>query len=235
MVWGRILPDRARRDHRRCGSSQPGSASRRRRRMARMAGGRRVACSTTCYTGFLFAQGSGARSLAGPSSRPSICWRRRSRRALRRCCIGARSCRASRPRHRCAPLPLVLIAAMVVHLGLLAFENLARARARRATASSRSSAIRRGPFARLFWGGAIAVSIAAVIVVAWRRRIPSALALGRGARAGRQLRVGIRLGRGRTVGAALMRLQISEFRLQIDCGIADSLPCQSPICNQSEI
>jgi Ni/Fe-hydrogenase subunit HybB-like protein len=73
-------------------------------------------------------------------------------------------------------LPLVLIAAMVVHLVLLVFENLVAPSPTRHRELA-VSAIRRGPFARLFWGGAIAVSIAAVVVSALASAIPSALAL----------------------------------------------------------
>src|SRR5947199_337994 len=60
-------------------------------------------------------------------------------------------------------LAVTLIAAMVVHVGLILFENLI------APSPSRHhqlavAAIRRGAFARLFWAGAIAAAFASIAV-----------------------------------------------------------------------
>ena len=99
--------------------------------------------------------GAGARPLAGAARRPSTCSRRRSSKA-RRCCCWRRCSRASaiRASRACSTVTLIVV----------------DARARRADRRSRTcstpsptrhrqlavDAIRRGAFARLFWGGAIA-------------------------------------------------------------------------------
>ena len=64
---------------------------------------------------------------------------------------------------------------MLVHLALVVFENLL------ATSPTRhhelaTHAIRRGAFARLFWGGAIATAAASAIVAALWMHVPPALA-----------------------------------------------------------
>ena len=65
---------------------------------------------------------------------------------------------------------------MVVHVGLILFENLI------APSPSRHhqlavAAIRRGAFARLFWAGAIAAAFASIAVAIASMRVPAALGL----------------------------------------------------------
>src|SRR5262249_33362112 len=69
-----------------------------------------------------------------------------------------------------------LVGAMIVHVALVVGEHVlgpAHTRHRQLA----TDAIRRGPFARLFWGGAIAAGAAAVIVAALAANVPARLAL----------------------------------------------------------
>jgi Fe-S-cluster-containing dehydrogenase component/formate-dependent nitrite reductase membrane component NrfD len=129
----------------------------------------------TCYTGFLFAQGLARDLWQGHLSTVDLLVQAIAEGAAALLIGGALVPRIASAASMRA-LPLVLIAAMVVHLGLLAYENLAAPSPTRHRELA-VSAIRRGPFARLFWGGAIAVSITAVVVSALASAIPSALAL----------------------------------------------------------
>jgi hypothetical protein len=66
-------------------------------------------------------------------------------------------------------LSLTLVGAMAVHIALIVFENLLMPSPTRHHELA-TAAIRRGPFARLFWGGSIvcaAVSVVAALVGAF--------------------------------------------------------------------
>jgi Fe-S-cluster-containing dehydrogenase component/formate-dependent nitrite reductase membrane component NrfD len=129
----------------------------------------------TCYTGFLFAQGLARDLWQGHLSTVDLLVQAIAEGAAALLIGGAlMPGLASAPSMRA--LPLVLIAAMVLHLSLLVFETLLAPSPTRHRELA-VSAIRRGPFARLFWGGAIAVSIVAVVVSALASTVPSALAL----------------------------------------------------------
>jgi Fe-S-cluster-containing dehydrogenase component/formate-dependent nitrite reductase membrane component NrfD len=126
----------------------------------------------TCYTGFLFAQGLARDLWQGHVSTVDLLVQAIAEGAAALLIGGALMPRIASAASMRA-LPLVLIAAMVVHLVLLVFENLVAPSPTRHRELA-VSAIRRGPFARLFWAGAIAVSIAAVVVSALASTIPSA-------------------------------------------------------------
>src|SRR2546422_103109 len=73
-------------------------------------------------------------------------------------------------------LAVILIGAMVLHLSFLVFENLLAPSPTRHHELA-VSAIRRGPFARLFWRGALVISILSIAVGAVATTVPFALAL----------------------------------------------------------
>jgi hypothetical protein len=79
------------------------------------------------------------------------------------------------PPHLTSALGFVLVGAMVVHIGLLVFENLV-AKSQTRHRELAISAIRRGPFARLFWGGAILVAALSVVAGIVGLAAPAALA-----------------------------------------------------------
>jgi len=129
----------------------------------------------TCYTGFLFKQGLARDLWQGHLSTVDLLVQAIAEGAASLLIVAALVPGIASPRSTGA-LPLVLIGAVVLHLGLLAFENLVAPSPTRHRELA-VSAIRRGAFARLFWGGAIAVSIVAVVVSALASTIPSVLAL----------------------------------------------------------
>jgi Fe-S-cluster-containing dehydrogenase component/formate-dependent nitrite reductase membrane component NrfD len=130
-----------------------------------------VLCSilTTGYTGFLFAQGL-ARDLwqGWPSTVDLIAQAIVEGSAvllLASLVPGIGDPRLTRA------LAATLLSSMVVHVGLIVFENLVApdtTRHRRLAVN----AIRRGAFARLFWGGAITVAAASVVAAALFSQIP---------------------------------------------------------------
>jgi hypothetical protein len=61
-------------------------------------------------------------------------------------------------------LAIVLIGALVLHVGFVAWDNLVAPSPTRHHELA-VSAITRGPFARPFWGGAIFVSIVAIVTI----------------------------------------------------------------------
>ena len=161
-----------------------------------------VVCSilTTGYTGFLFAQGL-ARDLWQGSQSTVDLFAQAIVEGSAVLLLASLIPGISDPRVT-RTLAATLIGAMLVHVGLIVFENLV------ATNTTRHrqlavDAIRRGAFARLFWGGAIAVAVASVVVALF---VADAGRPGdrRRPRARRQLRLGIHLGRGGTERAALM-------------------------------
>jgi Fe-S-cluster-containing dehydrogenase component/Ni/Fe-hydrogenase subunit HybB-like protein len=73
-------------------------------------------------------------------------------------------------------LGVALIASMIVHLSVIVFENLVAANHTRHRQLA-VNAIRRGAFARLFWGGAISAAVASIVVAALSARLPGGPAL----------------------------------------------------------
>jgi Fe-S-cluster-containing dehydrogenase component len=68
-------------------------------------------------------------------------------------------------------LAVTLIGSMTVHIAVIVFENLV-ATNHTPHRQLAVSAIRRGAFARLFWGGAIAVAVSSIVVAALFNRVP---------------------------------------------------------------
>jgi Fe-S-cluster-containing dehydrogenase component/formate-dependent nitrite reductase membrane component NrfD len=130
---------------------------------------------TTCYTGFLFAQGLARDLWQGPQSAFDLLVQALAEGAAALLLAAALVPRAAASR-TVGTLSVILIAAMAVHLAFVAFENLIAPSPTRHHALA-VSAIRRGPFARVFWGGAIVVSILSIVVTAFSTTMPMALAL----------------------------------------------------------
>jgi Ni/Fe-hydrogenase subunit HybB-like protein len=129
---------------------------------------------TTCYTGFLFAQGLARDLWQGPLSAFDLLAQAVAEGAAA-LLIAAALVPGIGGARVISALAVVLIGAMVLHLAFLVFENLLAPSPTRHHELA-VSAIRRGPFARLFWGGAILVSIAAIIVSALAGGVPFTLA-----------------------------------------------------------
>jgi formate-dependent nitrite reductase membrane component NrfD len=130
---------------------------------------------TTCYTGFLFAQGLARDLWQGPHATIDLLAQAIVEGAAVLLLVavipGATSNAALAP-----ALALTLVIAMIVHLILIVFENLlAPSPTRHHELATRT--IRRGSLARLFWSGAIAAALASVVVGAVSIRLPPALAL----------------------------------------------------------
>ena len=134
-----------------------------------------IACSilTTGYTGFLFAQGLARDLWQGWQSTVDL-FAQAIVEGSAVLLLASLIPGISDPRFT-PTLAATLIVAMLVHVGVIVFENLV------ATNTTRHrqlavDAIRRGAFARLFWGGAITVA-AASIVIALFSTIPGGPAL----------------------------------------------------------
>ncbi len=124
-----------------------------------------VVCSilTTGYTGFLFAQGLARDLWQGWQSTVDL-FAQAIVEGSAALLLASLVPSFADPRATGA-LGITLIVSMLVHVGLIVFENLV------ATNHTRHrqlavDAIRRGAFARLFWGGAIAIATISVIVAA---------------------------------------------------------------------
>jgi Fe-S-cluster-containing dehydrogenase component/formate-dependent nitrite reductase membrane component NrfD len=128
---------------------------------------------TTCYTGFLFAQGLARDLWQGPLSTIDL---------LAQAIVegSAVLLLAALVPATHADLQLVpslagtLVVATIVHLTLVVSENLV-ARNRTRHHALAVSAIRRGAFARVFWAGAIAAACVSAIVGALSTGVPTAL------------------------------------------------------------
>jgi Fe-S-cluster-containing dehydrogenase component/formate-dependent nitrite reductase membrane component NrfD len=109
-----------------------------------------VAILTTCYTGFLFAQGLARDLWQGPYAAVDLLAQAVAEGAaalmLASPFAGEASMRA---------LTLSLVAALAVHLGFITYENVVASSPTRHRELA-VAAIRRGPFSLLFWGAAIA-------------------------------------------------------------------------------
>ena len=108
-----------------------------------------VSILATCYTGFLFAQGLARDLWQGPHATFDLLAQAVAEGAavlmLASALVGGASARL---------LTMTLVGAMVVHIGFVSFENLLTPSPTRHHELA-VAAIRRGPFARLFWGGAV--------------------------------------------------------------------------------
>ena len=108
-----------------------------------------ISILATCYTGFLFAQGLARDLWQGPQATFDLLAQAVAEGAaallLVSAAVGSQSA---------AVLAMTLAAAMVVHLGFISFENLLMPSPTRHHRLA-VGAIRRGAFARLFWGMAI--------------------------------------------------------------------------------
>jgi len=129
----------------------------------------------TCYTGFLFAQGLARDLWQGHLSTVDLLAQAIAEGAAVLLIAAALAPGIAGPQ-AIGALPLVLIGAMLLHLAFLVFEHLVAPSPTRHRQLA-VTAIRRGAFARLFWGGAIAVSIVAIVVSAVASTVPIALAL----------------------------------------------------------
>jgi formate-dependent nitrite reductase membrane component NrfD len=110
-----------------------------------------VSILATCYTGFLFAQGLARDLWQGPQATFDLLAQAIAEGAAALLLASTFAGSVSAPL-----LATTLAGAMVVHLGFIAFENLLMPSPTRHHHLA-VGAIRRGPFAPLFWGVAIAV------------------------------------------------------------------------------
>jgi len=108
-----------------------------------------ISILATCYTGFLFAQGLARDLWQGPQATFDLLAQAVAEGAAALLLASAAAGRGS-----AAVLAMTLAAAMVVHLGFISFENLLMPSPTRHHRLA-VGAIRRGAFARLFWGMAI--------------------------------------------------------------------------------
>jgi Fe-S-cluster-containing dehydrogenase component/formate-dependent nitrite reductase membrane component NrfD len=135
-----------------------------------------VVCSvlTTGYTGFLFAQGLARDLWQGPQSTIDL-FAQAVVEGAAVLLLASLFPGMSDPRFTRA-LAITLIVSMLVHVALIVFENLIAPSATRHHHLA-VTAIRRGAFARLFWGGAIATAAAAVVVAALFSPLPGGLGI----------------------------------------------------------
>jgi Fe-S-cluster-containing dehydrogenase component/formate-dependent nitrite reductase membrane component NrfD len=137
-----------------------------------------VSILTTIYTGFLFAQGLARDLWQGPQSTLDL---------LAQAVVEGAAVlllAATVPAVGADPgvVPILvgtLTGGMVAHLAFVSFEHLV---AQSPTLHHRLavSAIRRGPFARLFWGGAIGLSVVSIVVGIFAAVLPLAPAIAAG-------------------------------------------------------
>ena len=137
-----------------------------------------VSLLTTCYTGFLFEQGLARDLWQGPQSTVDLL----AQAIVEGCAVLLLA--SFVPGVTAAPgvvatLAVTLVVAMLVHLALVAFENLVMPSPTRHHQLA-VDAIRRGPFAQLFWGGAIGTAAMSAIVGALWSGMPAAVALAAG-------------------------------------------------------
>jgi formate-dependent nitrite reductase membrane component NrfD len=123
-----------------------------------------VSVLTTCYTGFLFAQGLARDLWQGPQSAFDLLAQALAEGAAALLIAGALLPRGAEAR-LVTTLGIVLIGAMAIHVVFLVFENLLAPSPTRHRELA-VAAIRRGPFAIVFWSGAMLVSIASIVLAA---------------------------------------------------------------------
>src|SRR5438093_5078196 len=130
---------------------------------------------TTCYTGFLFAQGLARDLWQGPHSTVDLLAQAVIEGAA--VLLLASLVPGVGPDPALTPaLATTLAGAMSVHLALILLENLLTPSPTRHHELATSTIVR-GPLARVFWGGAVAVAILALVVAALWARVPPALGL----------------------------------------------------------
>jgi Fe-S-cluster-containing dehydrogenase component/formate-dependent nitrite reductase membrane component NrfD len=130
-----------------------------------------VLCSilTTGYTGFLFAQGLARDLWQGPLSTLDL-FAQAIVEGSAVLLLASLFPGLGDPRFTRA-LTLTLIVSMLVHVAVIVFENLLASNHTRHRQLA-VDAIRRGAFARLFWGGAIAVAVVSIVAAALVARLP---------------------------------------------------------------
>ena len=133
-----------------------------------------VSLLTTGYTGFLFAQGLARDLWQGPQSAVDLLAQAIAEGASALLVAAAVAPSLAGPGVLRA-LALTLVASLLVHVALIFFETVLSPSPTRHHELA-VSAIRRGPFARLFWGGSIGVAVAAIAVAAAFGDLPAALA-----------------------------------------------------------
>jgi formate-dependent nitrite reductase membrane component NrfD len=133
-----------------------------------------VSVLTTCYTGFLFAQGLARDLWQGPQSTIDLLAQAIAEGAAALLVATAVAPALAGP-GVLRTLALTLVVSLLVHMALLLFETVLSPSPTRHHELA-VSAIRRGPFSRLFWGGSIGVAVAAIAVAAAFGDLPAALA-----------------------------------------------------------
>jgi Fe-S-cluster-containing dehydrogenase component/formate-dependent nitrite reductase membrane component NrfD len=129
---------------------------------------------TTIYTGFLFAQGRARDLWQGRLATIDLLAQAVAEGAATHLIVTAFVPSLTTPDFVRA-LALTLTGAMIVHVALILFEHVVAASPTRHHALA-VNAIRRGPFARLFWFGAIVAAAAAIVIAALSMNLPAALA-----------------------------------------------------------
>jgi formate-dependent nitrite reductase membrane component NrfD len=135
-----------------------------------------VVCSilTTGYTGFLFAQGLARDLWQGPQATIDL-FAQAVVEGTAVLLLASLVPGVSDPRLTRA-LGITLIVSMLAHVALIVFENLLAPGGTRHHLLA-INAIRRGAFARLFWGGAIGVAATSVVVGALFSQVPGGLGI----------------------------------------------------------
>ncbi len=134
-----------------------------------------VSILTTCYTGFLFAQARARDLWQGPVATIDLLAQAVAEGAAV-LLIAAAAMPSLTDAGFVRALAWTLTIAMLVHVVLLLAEHVLRPSPTRHHALA-TAAIRRGPFARLFWLGAIAAAAVAILVTVLSTSMPAALAV----------------------------------------------------------
>src|SRR5262245_61894742 len=134
-----------------------------------------VSILTTCYTGYLFAQARARDLWQGPIATIDLLAQAVAEGAAVLLIVAAIMPSLTDAGFLPA-LAWTLAAALIVHVALLVAEHVLLRSPTRHHALA-TDAIKRGPFARLFWGGAIAAAAVAILVTAVSMRMPAALAV----------------------------------------------------------
>jgi Fe-S-cluster-containing dehydrogenase component/formate-dependent nitrite reductase membrane component NrfD len=134
-----------------------------------------VSLLTTCYTGFLFAQGLARDLWQGPQSTIDLLAQAIGEGAAVLLILAAMFPGLTAPGF-VRELAFTLAGAMLVHLAIIVFEHvIARSPTRHHELATHT--IRRGAFARLFWAGAVAAAVAVIVVAGLSSDLPAILGL----------------------------------------------------------
>jgi len=134
-----------------------------------------VSLLTTCYTGFLFAQGLARDLWQGPGSTIDLLAQAIAEGAAALLIAAVVAPDLADARFVRA-LAMTLIGALLVHVAVIVLEHvLAPSPTRHHELATQ--AIRRGPFARLFWGGAVAAATFAIVLAALSTHVPAVLGI----------------------------------------------------------